>query len=206
MTPHRRAFASNLQRFCAEIRRFATDSKVLDSVRADSRRIRESSRRTFATHSRQIRASSRKFAQEFATQSRIRDAFAGSRKFAQVRDGFARIRDGFAKGSRRVRTDSRQVYASSPRIRDGFAQVRTSSQGFAPDITQFRDANARRCGVTSPVSQVCSGRALKNKMVASRNGREGLELNAAQDGGRVLTPGPARLETRRGRLKMWVSS
>eukprot|EP00966_Prymnesium_polylepis_P189738 4396434-Prymnesium_polylepis.1 len=41
-------------------------------------------------------------------------------------------------------------------------------------------------------------------MVASRNGGEGLELNASQhskDGGRVLTP--ARLETRRGRLKMW---
>eukprot|EP00966_Prymnesium_polylepis_P305491 7059745-Prymnesium_polylepis.1 len=39
-------------------------------------------------------------------------------------------------------------------------------------------------------------------MVASRNGREGLELNASQDGhgGRVLTP--ARLEMRRGRLKM----
>eukprot|EP00966_Prymnesium_polylepis_P163705 3784393-Prymnesium_polylepis.1 len=36
-------------------------------------------------------------------------------------------------------------------------------------------------------------------MVASRNGREGLELNASQDGGGVLTPG--RLETRRGRLK-----
>eukprot|EP00966_Prymnesium_polylepis_P269249 6220068-Prymnesium_polylepis.1 len=37
------------------------------------------------------------------------------------------------------------------------------------------------------------------KMVASRNGREGLELNASEDGGRILTP--ARLETRRGRLK-----
>eukprot|EP00966_Prymnesium_polylepis_P263438 6084955-Prymnesium_polylepis.2 len=37
-------------------------------------------------------------------------------------------------------------------------------------------------------------------MVASRNGREGLELNASQDGGRVLTP--VRLETHRGRLKM----
>eukprot|EP00966_Prymnesium_polylepis_P254576 5882384-Prymnesium_polylepis.1 len=38
-------------------------------------------------------------------------------------------------------------------------------------------------------------------MVASPNGREGLEyeLSASQDGGRVLTP--VRLETRRGRLK-----
>eukprot|EP00966_Prymnesium_polylepis_P315099 7281008-Prymnesium_polylepis.1 len=35
-------------------------------------------------------------------------------------------------------------------------------------------------------------------MAASRNGREDLELNASQDGGRILTP--ARLETRRGRL------
>eukprot|EP00966_Prymnesium_polylepis_P196372 4550892-Prymnesium_polylepis.1 len=35
-------------------------------------------------------------------------------------------------------------------------------------------------------------------MVASRNGQESLELNASQDGGRVITP--ARLETRRGRL------
>eukprot|EP00966_Prymnesium_polylepis_P022305 513406-Prymnesium_polylepis.1 len=43
-------------------------------------------------------------------------------------------------------------------------------------------------------------------MVVSRNGREGLELNASQDGGRVLAPARARLETRRGRLKMWVSS
>eukprot|EP00966_Prymnesium_polylepis_P180778 4186904-Prymnesium_polylepis.1 len=34
-------------------------------------------------------------------------------------------------------------------------------------------------------------------MAASRNGREDLELNASQDGGRILTP--ARLETRRGR-------
>eukprot|EP00966_Prymnesium_polylepis_P030323 705067-Prymnesium_polylepis.1 len=35
-------------------------------------------------------------------------------------------------------------------------------------------------------------------MVASRNGREGLELDASQDGVGVLTP--ARLETPRGRL------
>jgi hypothetical protein len=41
-------------------------------------------------------------------------------------------------------------------------------------------------------------------MAASRNGREDLELNASQDGGCVLTP--ARLETHRGRLKMWGSS
>eukprot|EP00966_Prymnesium_polylepis_P171722 3971292-Prymnesium_polylepis.1 len=55
---------------------------------------------------------------------------------------FPRIRDGFAKGSLRIATDSRRVRTP---------QVRASSQGFAPDITQLRDANARRCGVTSPV-------------------------------------------------------
>eukprot|EP00966_Prymnesium_polylepis_P286883 6626403-Prymnesium_polylepis.1 len=62
-----------------------------------------------------------------------------------------------AKGSHRVCTDSRQFYASSPQIRDGFAHVRTSSHKLAricagcntvPSVTR---TNAYRCGVTSPV-------------------------------------------------------
>ena len=51
-------------------------------------------------------------------------------------------------------------------------------------------------------SQVCERTRLKTK--ATRNGRGHLELDASQDGGRVLRP--ARLETRLGRLKMWGSS
>ena len=82
------------------------------------------------------------------------------RRFTQVRTD-----------SRRVCADSRRVRADSRRIRDGFApsshgfatglrkfatdsrRVRTSSHKFAPDITQFRGANARRGHVTSPVGR-----------------------------------------------------
>jgi hypothetical protein len=97
-----------------------------------------------------------KFAQVCA--SRIR---ASSRKFATGLRGY-RIRDGFAK-HRKVRAEYHgsepslhrfaQVYASSRRIRDGFSQARTSSQGFAPDITQFHDANGNRASVRLHVTR-----------------------------------------------------
>eukprot|EP00966_Prymnesium_polylepis_P096457 2235061-Prymnesium_polylepis.1 len=62
--------------------------------------------------------------------------------FRRVRAEFARIRDRFTQASP-------HGFATA-----GFAQVRTSSQGFAPDITQFREtANARRCGVTCHVTR-----------------------------------------------------
>ena len=142
-------FATILHRY-AQIR--DAFAKVLDSSFADSRRIRESSRR-IRDRFGQVRASSRKFAQ-------VRDAFADSRRirgFAQVRassrrvcadsrrirDGFAPSSHGFATGLRKFATDSRRV--------------RTSSHKFAPDITQFRDANARRGHVTSPVSWLWLG-------------------------------------------------
>ena len=146
----RHIFATILRRY-AQIR--DAFAKVLDSSFADSRRIRESSRR-IRDRFGQVRASSRKFAQVrassrrirgFATHSRIR---ASSRKFAtgsrgfatdsrRIRDGFAPSSHGFATGLRKFATDSRRV--------------RTSSHKFAPDVTQFRDANVRRGHVTSPI-------------------------------------------------------
>eukprot|EP00966_Prymnesium_polylepis_P326291 7382204-Prymnesium_polylepis.1 len=56
--------------------------------------------------------------------------------------------------------DSRKFAAHSQPIRANsgkFGQVRASSRKFAPDITQFRDANARRCGFMSPVRAARKG-------------------------------------------------
>jgi hypothetical protein len=92
-----------------------------------------------------------------------------SRILIRIRDGFSFAERGGSRrisGSAQIRASSRRVRAqfpaqfapiseafttSSRRIRDGFAQVRT---GLRRISTQFRDANARRCGFTSPVHGV----------------------------------------------------
>eukprot|EP00966_Prymnesium_polylepis_P278097 6425934-Prymnesium_polylepis.1 len=107
---------------------------------------------------------SRKFTQGRGGFAHIRDRF--SRKF---RTEFTRIREGFTQSSRRICDAFAQVHARSRRVRASLRRIRESSapsshafrvyvlrkfatdSGFAPDIPQFRDANARRCGVTSPV-------------------------------------------------------
>ena len=103
-------------------------------------------------------------------------------------DGVSRPTAGTSRGnpiSRRRRTQSRVV----PNLRWGRA-----SQVGRLELTWGR--------LKTNASQVCERTRLKTK--ATRNGRGHLELDASQDGGRVLRP--ARLEMRLGRLKMWGSS